>query len=348
MEFHLLPEWAPQSAILLIWPHPYSDWAHNLSAIEPVYTDIVYSVTQNQMVLLVCFDKDHYQHVEQLLLKTRINLQRIRFVIEKTNDTWCRDYGPLSLSNNKKIKLYDYQFNGWGQKFNAELDNQLTTKLYQNNIFTNFELVVMDLVLEGGSIDSNGQDILLTTSQCLLENTRNPDLNQQQITNILKKQLGVSKIIWIENSQLLGDDSDGHIDMLVRFCNENTIAYSCCSNKNDANYHTLRELETELKALFNRKNSHTELVPLPIPEPVFDDSGRQLPASYANFLIINNAVLLPLYNNKNDSTAIKNLQQCFPGRKIIPVNCLPLIEQNGSLHCASMQLPQGLNLSLTR
>jgi agmatine deiminase len=236
--------------------------------------------------------------------------------------------------------LLDFQFNAWGGKYDYKLDNQITTRLQQQGIFS-VPRQSVEFVLEGGSIESDGAGTLLTT-RCLLSSSRNPGWSQQQIEQELQTELGVKRILWLHHGELAGDDTDAHIDTLARFTSVSQIAYVKCDDETDEHFTPLLKMEQELLALRTADGQPYDLVPLPLPDPVYNKQGKRLPATYANFLIINNAVLLPVYDQRKDQLAIDALQNCFPNRDIIAINCLPLIHQFGSLHCVTMQFPAGI------
>jgi agmatine/peptidylarginine deiminase len=237
--------------------------------------------------------------------------------------------------------LYDFTFNGWGQKFASEKDNNLTRLLFQKGAFDpSVRLQSFPFVLEGGSIEGNGEGVLLTTTRCLTEVHRNPGMNREGIDEWLKSCLGLKQILWLEEGYLAGDDTDGHIDMLARFCNPDTIAYVAPPEAEDEHAPALRRMEAAIKSWRTPSGAPYQLIPLPLPDPVYE-GGERLPASYANFLIINGAVLVPTYRGSKDQLALELLQQAFPDRTVIGIDCLPLIRQHGSLHCLTMQYPVG-------
>lgn len=337
--FSLPAEWHPQDAILLTWPHPDTDWQPILSQVEPIYVQLVKTISRFQSVVLVCHNQTLQQHIEQQLIAAQINLAAISWVITATNDTWARDHGPISLVKGQQVKALNYTFNGWGNKFAANLDNQINAAIFkQLNIQQHQDI---EFVLEGGAIESDGQGVLMVTSECLLNPNRNPNLNKQKIETQLLTQLGLQKILWLEHGALVGDDTDAHIDTLARFAPDNQIIFQGCSDKNDEHYLKLNAMKKQLAELTNINDQTYHLVELPWPDPQYNLNDERLPATYANFLIINQAVLLPIYGAKQDETAIKVMQKAFKNHQIIPINCRALIEQFGSLHCISMQLPKG-------
>lgn len=338
-------EWAPQSGVMLTWPNSNSDWQNNLLAVEAVFSQLASHISRFETVLIISSDLDHLEHI-RTLLKTDPDCQMNNIILTTapSNDSWARDHGPIAIIENEDVILLDFTFNGWGNKYPAEHDNQLTRHLQSQQVFANTTLYSFDFVLEGGSIDSDGEGTLLTTAHCLLSTTRNPTYSPLEIEQTLKQQLGIKRVLWLQHGALAGDDTDSHIDMLARFCNPNTIAYSQCLDQTDTHWHELQKMETELQTLRTAAGQPYRLVGLPLPQAIFNHDGQRLPASYANFLIINQALLLPVYDDPADAYAKQCLQSCFPERQIIPIPCRPLIEQFGSLHCVSMQLPAGLQI----
>ena len=309
---YLIPEWEKQEFVQLVFPHQNTDWACCLEDAIDTFSEIAYAIAQYEKVLICYEEKNTISHLKH---------KNFIFKQIRNNDTWCRDFGAISIKENNKIKLLDFKFNGWGLKFPSNLDNQISREIFNIHKSYNF-------VLEGGSIDTNGKT-LLTTSKCLLEPNRNYPMKKEEIENFLKKELHVNEIIWLNHGFLEGDDTDSHIDTLARFVNEDTIVYCTC-NENDTHYNELKQMEEELKKTgFN-------LIPLPIPSPKIWDSHR-LPATYANFLIINDAVLLPVYEDDNDKYVYDLFCEIFKDREIIPINANTLIKQHGSIHCVTKE-----------
>jgi agmatine deiminase len=339
----ILPaEWSAQSGVMLTWPHDRSDWAPYLPEVEPVYLNIAREVCKRERLLICARDELHADHIRVALRSAHVDAARVRIGIAPSNDSWVRDHGPITMLHDGKPVLLDFVFNGWGGKYAAELDNRITRRLHAEGAFGATPIVAMDLVLEGGGIESDGAGTLLTTSQCLLSRGRNPHLTRAQIEQRLKQFLGVQRVLWLEHGALEGDDTDSHIDTLARFCDANTIAYVHCDDPDDAHSTELRAMESELHALRDARGQPYRLVPLPWPQAKRNADGKRLPATYANFLIINGAVLMPTYRDAADDEAVARIQSCFPDREIIAVDCLPLIQQFGSLHCITMQLPSGV------
>ena len=339
---YLPPEWAPQSGVLLTWPHAGSDWAPILSTVEPVFVAIAAAVTRFERLIVACHDAALRGHVAQLLEAAGVPAARVRLFVAPANDTWARDHGPITVLCQGEATLLDFEFNGWGGKFPYDLDNRVTRRLHTDHAFGDTAIEHEDLILEGGSIEVDGSGTLLTTEQCLLTPTRNPQLTRAQIEKKLAALLGINRFLWLRHGYLAGDDTDSHIDTLARLCDANTIAYVRCDDRNDEHYAELSAMEDELKAFRTPSGQPYRLVPLPWPRPAFDADGARLPATYANFLIINGAVLVPTYNDPADAEALRRIQTCFPDRKIIGIDCVPLIVQHGSLHCVTMQLPAGV------
>jgi len=310
---YLIPEWEKQSFVQLVFPHKNTDWAPYLKESIETFTKIAYAIALYQKVLICYEDKNTISHLKH---------KNFIFKKIKNNDTWARDFGAISVKINNKVKLLDFKFNGWGLKFPANYDNLISRKIF--NIYKSY-----NFVLEGGSIDTNGE-ILLTTSKCLLEENRNYPMKKEEIEEFLKKELFVKKIIWLNHGFLEGDDTDSHIDTLARFVNKDTILYTKCYDSNDVHFKELNEMEKELK------NTNFNLVPIPLPAPKVYNNER-LPATYANFLMINNAVILPTYEDKKDEIAIKIFKEIFKNREIIPINANILIRQHGSIHCITKE-----------
>ncbi len=333
-------EWEPQSAIIIAWPHSSGDF-ESLPEVENSYQFIAETISRFQPLIIVCKDHIHQHHIDSLL-----NNKRIHYIQADYNDIWVRDTLFLTIEINNQPALLNFRFNGWGNKYPHDGDNALNPTLLKNRIFNNLPVMNIDFVLEGGSIDSDGQGTLITTSNCLLNPNRNPEYDRNDIHQLLCKKLGGRYIHWIEQDNLAGDDTDAHIDTLVRFCSVNTLAYSACNDPEDEHYASLKKLATQLQSFRTPTNQSYKLVELPLPAPIFDKTGLRLPANYANFLIINGAILVPVYNDPMDSIALARLALCFPDREVIACPCLPLIHQFGSLHCMTMNFPATLSLNL--
>ena len=323
--FRLPAEWEPQSGVQLTWPHAETDWAPMLDEITATYREMVEAIERYEPVLTVNADNSRHSSV---------NYQC------PTNDTWARDHGFITLTDEAGgVRLLDFRFNGWGDKFPAELDNAINRRLYDDGVVRGEYVSQLNFVLEGGSIESDGRGTIFTTTGCLMAPHRNQPMTQQQIEEHLKQVLCAERIVWIDHGQLTGDDTDGHIDTLVRICPDDTLLYIGCDDPDDEQYAELQLMEQELQALRTLDGRPYRLLKLPMPRAIFDE-GERLPATYANFLIINGAVLCPTYDQPDlDSEALRIIGEAFPGRDIIGIDCRPVIRQHGSLHCCSMQFP---------
>jgi agmatine deiminase len=339
---YLPAEWAPQSGVMLIWPHVRSDWAKTLQRVETVYVDLTDKIARFETVLIVCNDAAHQAYIEKLLASIAIDPKRIRFVIAPSNDTWARDNGPLSVICSGEPQLLDFQYNGLGGKYESGLDNAISPTVFRTGVFGDTPMETINLVLEGGAVEVDGSGTLLATRSSVLSASRNGKMTQREIEQQLSHYLGVERFLWLGHGALSGDDTDSHIDTLARFCDRDTIAYCYSDNPEDTDHVELVAMREELAAFRSITGDPYRLVPLPMPAAKVDDDGKRLPATYANFLIINDAVLVPTYDDPADELAMAQLGECFPDRKVIGVNALPLIHQYGSLHCITMQFPEGV------
>lgn len=332
-------EWELQSAVMLTWPHENTDWKDSLDEVIPCFVEIAREISAVEKLIIVA---PNIKEVEKQL--SEVPQQNIRYYEMPTNDTWARDHGAISVYIDQKPTVYDFTFNGWGMKFAANFDNQINRKLADCEAFAKDVDYSnqLGIILEGGSLESDGNGTLLTTSECLLSANRN-NKSKEGIETILLNLFGLKQILWLNHGYLAGDDTDSHIDTLARLCNENTIAYIKCTDEQDEHYEELLKMEQELKQFRTLDGNPYKLIELPMADAVYCD-GERIPATYANFLIINGALLLPTYNSGKDAIATKQLQIAFPDRKIIGINCLPLIKQHGSLHCVTMQFPEGFIL----
>ena len=316
-------EWERQSAVQLTWPHKDTDWAPMLSEITAVYEQMAREINKREGLIVVG---------QKGLLNTDYGLPI------DTNDTWARDHGFITVVEEESgVILLDFCFNGWGEKFPADLDNAINRQLHERGIVKGQYEPHLDFVLEGGSIESDGQGTVFTTTHCLMAPHRNQPLTQQQIEERLKQYLGAERVVWIDHGQLTGDDTDGHIDTLVRICPDDTILYVGCDDPSDEQYTELQLMEKELQALRAIDGRPYRLLKLPMPRPIYDGNDR-LPATYANYLVVNGAVLYPTYGQPDlDREACDIIQQAFPDREMVGIDCRPVIRQHGSLHCCTMQ-----------
>lgn len=332
---HLLPEWHPQWGVLLAWPHADTDWGHILDDAEATYRSIAEAILAREHLLVLCRDSAHGTHIRKLLDAAGARTDRLHLHPLPYNDTWARDFGPIAITDNGQLQLLDFSFNGWGGKFAANHDDAVSA-----GIDWAVPLITDSLVLEGGSIDTDGAGRLLTTAHCLLNPNRNPSMSQTDIEAHLRQRLGVTEFLWLTQGHLEGDDTDAHVDTLARFCGPKAIAYVQCHDPDDSHFSALQAMQRELEEI---AGTHAlDLVPLPMAPAQFDKGGHRLPATYANFLIINGAVLVPTYASSTDALALERLRGAFPEHEIIGIDCRSLIIQHGSLHCVTMQLPEGI------
>lgn len=335
----LPPEWYPQSGIMLTWPHEATDWVDLLDEVDQCFTLIAREILESEKLLVVT---PHPERVRKKLQGAKT--ENLLLAELPSNDTWARDHGPITMMVDGKPVLCDFQFNGWGLKFPADLDNLITSRLFAADCF--FKGVAycnkLDFVLEGGSLESDGRGTLLTTERCLLSPNRNGRIRKPEIESFLIETFGLERVLWLSTGYLAGDDTDSHVDTLARFCDEKTIAYVKCDDPSDEHFAQLTQMEEELRAFRTLEGEPYRLIALPMADFVADDQGMRLPATYVNFLIMNQQVLVPFYGSPKDRIAQKLLQEAFPGREITGIDCSPLIRQHGSLHCVTMQFPVGV------
>lgn len=336
-ERRLPAEWEPQAAVLLAWPHAGTDWAYMLDEVQECYRRLAAAIAERACVVVIGPDTDEIARA-----MSHIDPSRLRIVRVDTNDTWTRDYGAITtLAPDGTPVINDFCFNGWGLKFASCLDNMATRALVRHGLLPRHAYDNhLGFVLEGGSIDSDGRGTLLTTSACLMSANRNGDLDRKAIEAVLAKTLGANRVLWLDYGALAGDDTDSHIDTLVRFAPGDTILYTGCDDPADEHYDQLAAMARQLRELRTADGRPYNLVELPLPDAVYDDEGERLPATYANFLPLNGAVLVPVYGQpRKDRLACDTMRVAFDGMEIVPVDCRALIRQHGSLHCATMQFP---------
>ena len=329
-------EWEKQRCVLMSFPHEETDWydpadPKSLDEALSPFIRIAQAIAYKEPVYILCRDK---KRIADMFCST---FNMIFWEIP-TNDTWIRDYGYISIEENGERKLLDFTFDGWGGKFEAALDNAVNQTLYKTGLMGTTPLETIDFILEGGSIESDGDRTILTTSQCLCNPNRNGGLSKAEVEKYLQVYLGAERILWLDHGYLAGDDTDSHIDTLARFVDKETIAYVKCDDKEDEHYEALLAMEEQIKGFRTQAGNPYRLVPLPMCEAKYDREGNRLPATYANFLIANDALIYPTYQAPQDKEAGETFKALFPTREIIPVNCLKLIEQGGSLHCSTMQI----------
>jgi len=322
-DYRLPAEWEPQSGVMLTWPHEKTDWAPMLSEVTATYEEMAREIRLREVLLIAGTPSD---------------------------DTWARDHGFITLVPTLQTDgaandclLLDFCFNGWGEKFQATQDNAINRRLFIDGSVRGIYEDHLDFVLEGGSIESDGKGTVFTTSHCLLAPNRNQPLTKQQIETELKRRLRAERIVWIDHGLLTGDDTDGHIDTLVRTAPDDTLLYVGCDDPEDEQYRELRLMEEQLRTLTTMDGRPYRLLKLPLPHPIYDEDQERLPATYANFLIVNGAVLCPTYAQPDlDAEALRIIGHAFPDREIVSIDCRSLIKQHGSLHCCTMQFPEGV------
>lgn len=329
-------EWACQSAIQLTWPHAATDWNEYLDDICATYVEMADAITRHEGLIVVTPEPNTV--IAQLKARlTDRQLGRVTLHECATNDTWARDHGFITLTDGRRKRLLDFRFNGWGEKFPAVLDNAINRSLYINKVVEGEYVDHNDFVLEGGSIESDGRGTIFTTTQCLMAPHRNQPLTRPEIEERLMDMLGADRIMWIDYGRLEGDDTDGHIDTLVRTAPDDTLLYVACADAADSHYAELRLMEKQLRTFRTLDGRPYRLLRLPMPRPIYD-GGDRLPATYANFVIINDAVIYPTYGQPdNDAEAARVIAEAFPGRRLIGIDSRTVVRQHGSLHCCTMQ-----------
>lgn len=348
-DFHLHAEWEQQSGVMLAWPHEDTDWAPYLTEIEDTYVKLIDAITSHEYVLLVARDVDKVKAKLREKLR-RIQYLRIIFRQCDYNDTWARDFGPITLTSHHHTMgffvpnhLLDFHFNGWGQKYPADLDDAVNVHLYFSGIFYGALENHSDFVLEGGALETDGYGTLFLTRSSQVAPNRNQPLTPDQIDKRLRTIFDFAqRIVWLEHGQLIGDDTDGHIDTLMRCAPNHTLLYIGTDDKDDPQYEELKLMEEQIQSIKTLEGGKYNLLKLPLPDKV-EYGGERLPATYANFLVINGAVIVPTYNQpEKDKQALEIIGKAFPGREIIGIDSLVPIRQHGSFHCLTMQLPEGV------
>lgn len=326
-------EFEKQSFVQIIFPHEGSDWAPYLEAARQNFVAIANAIARFQPCLIVCHDLDAVKGY----FPEQANLHFVHYL---GDDTWARDCSGITVYENGKPLILDFTFTGWGGKFDAALDDAMTS-----SVASHYDAPVekVDMILEGGGIESNGNGLLLTTSECLLNPNRNASMDKTAVEEAMRKHFGIEKTLWLDHGYLAGDDTDSHIDTLARFIGDGAIMYVRCDDSEDEHFEALRQMESELMRLRDLEGKPFNLIPLPMCEPLHYD-GERLPATYANFLIINGAVLVPVYGIPQDENALEVFKTALPEREIVPVDCSVLVRQHGSLHCVTMQFPAGVDL----
>ena len=331
-------EWVPQSGIQLTWPHAGTDWAHMLTEVQACFAAIAREIAQRELLLIVTPEPEEVKKQ----ISATVNMQNVRFMECETNDTWARDHGAITMLDSEGTSFLDFMFNGWGLKFASDKDNLITRQAVESGFLNGRYVNRLGFVLEGGSIESDGLGTLLTTSECLLSPNRNGQMSRDEIEDYLCSVFHLKQVLWLDHGYLAGDDTDSHVDTLARLCSPDTIAYVQCTDTQDEHYEALHQMEEQLKTFRTLNGNPYRLLALPMVDKI-EEEGERLPATYANFLIMNDAVLYPTYRQpENDQRAKEVLQEAFPEYEIVGIDCRTLIKRHGSLHCVTMQYPAGV------
>lgn len=335
-----LPEWTGQESILLALPTEKTDWAYILDEAREQYRRLIDALTgENINVVLLCHDEEEARDV---LKSCRQDL--ITYITLDYNDTWTRDYGPISVIKDGRLRALDFGFNGWGLKFASDKDNLVNLRLAEKYVIApETYRNERTFTLEGGSIETDGEGTILTTSRCLCSPNRNGGLSKKEVSEKLYHLLGADYVLFLDYGALEGDDTDSHIDTLARMAPDNSIIFTGCRNIDDSQFEELLKMRAQLTMFRNAEGNPFNLIELPLPDAIYDEEGERLPATYANYLVTDNAIFMPTYNQPaNDTLALQTMRIAFPDHKIIGVDCTTLIKQHGSLHCATMQIPKNL------
>ncbi len=337
----LAAEWFPQSGIQLTWPHAGTDWAPMLDEVTECYVRLAYEIATREKLLIVTPEPDAVER----LLRERLPRRAVDNVVLfacPTDDTWARDHAFLTVMGGRRPELFDFRFDGWGGKFPADRDNAINRRLYESGTMRGDYSPHLDFTLEGGSIESDGRGTVLTTAACLLNPNRNAGLSREDIEERFARWFGVDRVLWLDHGHLAGDDTDSHVDTLARLCPADTIVYVRCDDPADEHYADLQAMEQQLRTFRTAEGEPYRLLPLPWPAAIYDGDER-LPATYANYLVMNSAVLYPTYGQPDkDEAARRVLVQAFDKYDVVGIDCRPLIRQHGSLHCSAMQYPLGV------
>jgi agmatine deiminase len=352
MSKYTLPaEWEPHEATWIAWPHNKDDWPSKFAAIPRVFTNIVKYISQEivkyvshgEIVKIIVQSKDHKQIAEKILMDSNVSFEKIEFFIKKTNRGWLRDSAPIFVKSEDELVAIDFKFNAWAKYAEYNLDDKIpsfiSNKLNLKRITAEYN--GKQVVLEGGAIEHNGNGTLITSEECLLDKevqTRNRGFTKQDYFEVFKKYLGISNIIWLGKG-IAGDDTHGHVDDLCRFVNEDTVVIAQEENRSDTNYYRLNDNKERLQNLYMPNGTKLNVIELPMPLPVRFE-GHRLPASYANFYISNNTVIVPTFNDRNDKIALGILSELFPDRKVIGIHSVDLVWGFGAIHCLTKEQPE--------
>ncbi|WP_289288708.1 agmatine deiminase family protein [uncultured Muribaculum sp.] len=330
-------EWEPHGAVMLSWPHKDTDWAPVLDEAIDCFVEIAKAIAREETLIVVAPDVEEPRRV----LDCEKLPNRILYLTVPTNDTWARDFGPITVERDGNPVICDFKFNGWGLKFPADKDNLITRAMCNTGLLRGRYSNELSFVLEGGSIESDGQGTLMTTSQCLLSPNRNGAMSRDEIEEYLKSRFGLDLVLWLDYGALEGDDTDSHIDTLARLTPNDTILYVGTDDVTDSHYDELNKMKLQLQSFVTASGQPYNLIELPLPDAVYDEEGNRLPATYANFLIMNHSILMPVYRQpQKDELAAQIIKIAFPDHQVVKIDCSVLIKQHGSLHCVTMQVPE--------
>lgn len=330
-------EWEPHGAVMLSWPHKDTDWAPVLDEAIDCFVEIAKAIAREETLIVVAPDVEEPRRV----LDCEKLPNRILYLTVPTNDTWARDFGPITVERDGNPVICDFKFNGWGLKFPADKDNLITRAMCNTGLLRGRYSNELSFVLEGGSIESDGQGTLMTTSQCLLSPNRNGAMSRDEIEEYLKSRFGLDRVLWLDYGALEGDDTDSHIDTLARLAPNDTILYVGTDDVTDSHYDELNKMKLQLQSFVTASGQPYNLIELPLPDAVYDEEGNRLPATYANFLIMNHSILMPVYRQpQKDELAAQIIKIAFPDHQVVKIDCSVLIKQHGSLHCVTMQVPE--------
>lgn len=336
-DIRMIAEWESCESVLLALPAPHTDWNYIIDEACAQYCRIIEALTSKGIRCIVLTPTMEYG----LTTLAGIGGDLVTLVEMEYNDTWTRDYGPIAVTRGGRYRLLDFGFNAWGLKFAADRDNLVNMHLAEKDVISpDVYRNERDFILEGGSIETDGDGTLLTTARCLQSPNRNGGLSRKSLNDILGRRLGFDHILWLEHGALEGDDTDSHIDTLCRMAPDNIILFTGCRNMDDPQFESLLAMRAQLSMFRNREGEPYNLVELPLPDAILDENGERLPATYANYLVTPKVIFMPTYGQPhNDELACHTVKIAFPGHEVVGIDCRTLIRQHGSLHCATMQLP---------
>lgn len=333
--YRMPAEWEPHAATWLSWPHKEASWPGKLASIPPVWVRMARELSGGEEVRILVNEAAPAAEVGALLAEGGVDLARVRLYDVPTDDAWMRDHGPTFIRRGAELALVDWKYNAWGGKYPPwDADDRVPERLAELLALPRFS---PGIVLEGGSIEVNGRGTLLTTEQCLLNPNRNPTLGREEIEQVLCDHLGVTQVVWLGDG-IDGDDTDGHVDDLTRFVDATTVVTVVEDDPSDANYLPLRDNLRRLSATTDQQGRPLRVVTLPMPEPIFYEETR-LPASYANFYVGNEVVLVPAFDQRTDDMALATLAGLFPRRRVVGINSFDLVWGLGAFHCVTQQQP---------